>query len=359
MRKIFRCGIIGSGHIATEHARDMQRCGTLVPYALCDVDAGTLGAMGDEFGVPGERRFSDYRQLLELSDVDAVIICTPNASHFPITRDAIAHGKAYALEKPAAMTAAEAKLLVEATRAKALPNMVCFSYRYLPAAWYAKQLLDSGALGTLHHVYAQYIEGKNDNEHLPLLWRYQKELAGSGSLGDLGSHLIDLARWFVGEFDSVTGTSGIIIDKRRLLDGSGFGTVDTEDYFHFMGRMSGHVSAMFAFTKFAWGRKNAQRIEVYGSRGGLIYTLEKGVDRLSLCLGEVYGRSGDWTEVTLDRELPGQMETFYKLLCGHDTRIAADIYDGYMAQVVIDELLLSAETDTWRPIKRQEDGAGL
>ncbi len=131
------------------------------------------------------------------------------------------------------------------------------------------------------------LKEKDDNENIPLLWRYQKELAGSGSLGDLGSHMLDMMRYLVGDFNEVIGTSGIIIPKRQKLDGSGLGDVTTEDYFHAMATMENDISATMCFTKFAWEEKIHSVWKSTGSRGGLIYTLENGLrgsDHLKVCL---------------------------------------------------------------------------
>ena len=171
-----------------------------------------------------------------------VSICTPNVTHFSIAMDTVKSGKAYVLEKPVAMTLARSKRTLSGNKNAGLTNAVGFSYRYLPAVQKAKEIISSGALGKIHHVYAQYIEGKDDNENIPLLWRYQKELAGSGDLGDLGSHMLNMMHYLVGDFNEVIGTSGIIIPKRQKLDGSGLGDVTTEDYFHAMATMENDIS---------------------------------------------------------------------------------------------------------------------
>lgn len=345
-----RAGIIGGGNIAEYHIRDMIRGGRIIPWALCDVDAESLERTGDAYGIPAERRFTDYKALLALPEVDMVSICTPNVTHFEIAMEAVWHKKAYALEKPVAMTLAEARKLNDATVAAGLANTVCFSYRYLPAVYQAKKLVESGALGKIYHVYAQYIEGKEDNEHLPLLWRYQKELAGSGSLGDLGSHTLDMIRYLVGDVVQVSGCSGILVDKREKLDGSGLGKVTTEDYFHAMARMQDDISATMTFTKFAWGRKNAHRLEIYGNRGGMIFTLEKGIDKLHVCLGEELGDSGDWTKMTLDTNVKSQIDCFADQMLGIGNATPATITDGYKVQAIMEAMLAANSGKDWRNV---------
>lgn len=346
MNKI-RAGVIGGGAIAECHLRDMQKGNSIVPWAICDVNPVSLNRTGEAFGIPQERRFTDYKELLAQPDVDMVTICTPNVTHYEIALEAVKSGKPYALEKPVSMTLEEAEELNKTTAEMGLVNTVCFSYRYLPAVVQAKRIIESGALGKIHHVYAQYIEGKDDNENIPLLWRYQKELAGSGSLGDLGSHMLDMMRHLVGDFKTVTGTSGIVVPQRQKLDGSGLGTVTTEDWFHAMATMENGISATMAFTKFAWGRKNSQRLEIYGSQGGLIFSLEKGIDSLQVCLGEQLGLTGDWVNVTLERNIPSQMDSFGEILQGGSNATPADITDGYYIQAVMEAMLSAEANKTW------------
>lgn len=354
MQKL-RAGIIGSGGIAECHIRGMMECGKIEPYALCDINHDSLNRIGEKYSIPEQRRYSDYRELLACPQVDMVSICTPNATHYEIAMAVVKSGKPYALEKPIAMTLEQAKELNDATLTAGLANAVCFTYRFLPAVRKAKSLIESGTLGKIYHVYAQYIEGKDDNENIPLLWRYQKELAGSGSLGDLGSHMLDMMHHLVGEFVEVAGTSGIIVPKRQKLDGSGLGDVTTEDYFHALATMEGGVSATVAFTKFAFGRKNAHRLEIYGSKGGLIYTLENGLngfDHLYVCLGEELGRSGNWVDMTLcgydgQYNAPSQMECVAEIMNGREEKTAATITDGYYVQAVMEAMLRSAEDRVW------------
>ena len=156
--KEIRAGIIGLGDIAAGHINDMKRSGKIIPYALCDVNREALYRAGQKYGIPQERCYTDYKALLVRDDIDMVSICTPNITHYEIAMEAVSKGKAYALEKPAAMTLEEARKLKEATLAAGVANTVCFSYRYRPAVYKAKSIMESGMLGRIYHVYAQYIE---------------------------------------------------------------------------------------------------------------------------------------------------------------------------------------------------------
>ena len=152
--------------------------------------------------------------------------------------------------------------------------------------------------------------------------------------------MLDMMHYLVGDFNEVIGTSGIIIPKRQKLDGSGLGDVTTEDYFHAMATMENDISATMCFTKFAWGRKNSQRLEIYGSRGGLIYILENGLrgsDHLKVCLGNELALTGDWVDMNLKGfdgvyNTKSQMDCFAEKMLGIKNTIPADIEDGYYIQ---------------------------
>ena len=142
MKKI-KAGVIGGGNIAEFHLNDMVKNENIIPYALCDVNQESLDKTGDRYNIPKENRYIDYKELLARSDIDMVSICTPNVTHFSIAMDTVKSGKAYVLEKPVAMTLAEAKELYLATKNTGLTNAVGFSYRYLPAVQKAKEIISS------------------------------------------------------------------------------------------------------------------------------------------------------------------------------------------------------------------------
>lgn len=157
--QVIRIGSVGVGGIwSGVHEPGIRKSPNLELVAICDIDREKLDAVGEKYGIPAERRFTDYHDLIRCPDVDAVDICTSNDAHFEIAMAAIEAGKPYDLEKPITMTAAQAKQLAQATRVKALPNMVCFSYRFKAAARYARELIASGKIGRVYHVDMQYFQ---------------------------------------------------------------------------------------------------------------------------------------------------------------------------------------------------------
>ena len=215
--------------------------------------------MGDRLNIPHNRRFTDYRQLIACEDVDAVEICTPNHLHVPMALEAVRAAKAVEAEKPLS-TAYEhgAEKLFTAVKESDVPNMVCFSYRFKPAVRYAKHLMESGKLGKIINVTVEYLQSGVFIPGRRLEWRFVKEFAGSGTLGDLGIHLIDMARFLVGEFESVYAMSNTIVKERRKLDSEEMAPVLVDDITGFLARIHGGVIANFLVIKCAIGESNTR-----------------------------------------------------------------------------------------------------
>jgi predicted dehydrogenase len=201
-------------------------------------------------------------------------------------------------EKPLANTVAEAEAMAAAARAAAARGvyaMVAFNYRRVPAIAQAARWVAEGRLGTIRHVRAQYLQDWIVDPDFPLVWRLQKELAGSGALGDIGAHIIDTAQFITGQrLTRVSGLTETFITQRPVAgasaglsaeggdgDGGGgggggveMGQVDVDDAALFIGRLSGGAVASFEATRFATGRKNALRIEVNGSKASVAFDFE-------------------------------------------------------------------------------------
>ena len=337
--------VIGAGGIARKHLCELKDTKRLYAVGVCDIDASRAQAMAEEFGV--ERVYTDAEQAIADAGTEAVVICTTNRTHTPLARIAVRYKKPYLLEKPIAMSREEARVLYEETKAAGVKNVVGFSYRFYPALRYAKHIVDTGALGKIYHIYCQYTQGLP--EDTPRLWRYVKSEAATGTLGDLGSHMLDTARFLVGEFDSVAGHGGIFVHSRPAPDGSGqMLPVDTDDYFHLLARMENGAAATFAFSKFVYARQNFQRFEVYGSGGGLIYNQECGRDVIEFCSGEVYQKSHQYTALEIPDEFHmTQMQAFENVIFDGNGSGAADIYDGYRVQCLLDAAVESNERGTW------------
>jgi predicted dehydrogenase len=222
---------------------------------------------------------TDWRRLIQRDDVDIIDICTPGDSHAEIAIAALDAGKHVLCEKPLANTIEEAVAMTEAA-GRAYPGgaraMVGFNYRRVPAIALARRLVAEGRLGTIRHIRAQYLQDWIVDPEFPLVWRLDKEKAGSGALGDIGAHIIDAAQFVTG--DRLAGVSALLetfVKERPMADASaGRGEVTVDDAALFVGRMSSGALASFEATRFATGRKNALRLEINGSAGSLAFDLE-------------------------------------------------------------------------------------
>jgi predicted dehydrogenase len=235
---------------------------------------------------------TDWREVVDRDDIDVVDICTPGDSHHEIALAALAAGKHVLCEKPLANTVAEAEEMAAAAEqaaARGVWSSVGFNYRRVPALALAHRLIESGRLGEVRHIRAQYLQDWIVDPEFPLVWRLQKDKAGSGALGDIGAHVIDLAQFLTGQ--RLVGVSGLLetFVKQRPLpeaasglsassdggDGAAeYGDVTVDDAAVFFGRTDAGALAVFEATRFATGRKNAIRIEVSGSDGALAFDFE-------------------------------------------------------------------------------------
>ncbi|UOY01717.1 Gfo/Idh/MocA family protein [Blastococcus sp. PRF04-17] len=230
---------------------------------------------------------TDWRRVIERDDVGLVDVCTPGDTHAEIAIAALEAGKHVLCEKPLANTVAEAEAMAEAAAkaaAQGVRSMVGFTYRRVPAIGLARTLVADGRLGQIRHVRAQYLQDWIADPAAPMSWRLEKDKAGSGALGDIGAHIVDLTQYITGQ--TLTGVSALMetfVKERPLptetgrlggVGGSETGQVTVDDAALFLGRFSGGALASFEATRFALGRKNAIRIEVNGSAGSLAFDFE-------------------------------------------------------------------------------------
>jgi predicted dehydrogenase len=230
---------------------------------------------------------TDWREVIARDDIDIVDIVTPGDSHAEIAIAALEAGKHVLCEKPLANTVAEAEAMADAAAraaARGIRSMVGFTYRRVPAVTFLRDLIAQGAVGTIAQVRAAYRQDWLVDPEMPLAWRLQKEHAGSGALGDIGAHIIDMTQFVTGL--EVTAVSGVLdtIVKQRPLQGSGsglsgtaaagVGDVTVDDVAIFTGRLSTGALVSFEATRFATGRKNDLSIEVSGDKGALRFDLE-------------------------------------------------------------------------------------
>ncbi|MDI5938012.1 Predicted dehydrogenase [Micromonospora haikouensis] len=297
-----RVGMVGYAFMGAAHSqawRTVNRVYDLpaqVRMALvCGRDTGKVAEAADRLG--WEAHTTDWRRLVESDEIDVVDICTPGDSHAEIALAALAAGKHVLCEKPLANTVAEAREMAAAAvaaQAAGVRSMCGFTYRRVPAVTLMRQMVAEGRLGTIRHVRAAYLQDWIVDPQFPLVWRLQKDKAGSGALGDIGAHIIDMTQYVTGQ--RITGVSAItetFVKQRPLpaeysglaaqaagngaADGQGpdLGPVTVDDAAVFVARLDDGALATYEASRFATGRKNALRVEINGSLGTLVFDLER------------------------------------------------------------------------------------
>jgi predicted dehydrogenase len=299
-----RVGMVGYAFMGAAHSQawrtvnrvfDLPRQVSMV--AVAGRDAAAVGAAATRLGWAAAT--TDWRELIARDDIDVIDVCTPGDTHAEIAIAALAAGKHVLCEKPLANTVAEAESMVRAA-AMAHPSgvrvMCGFNYRRVPAVSLMRDMVAAGRLGDIRHVRAAYLQDWIIDPDFPLVWRLRKDKAGSGALGDIGAHIVDLTQFVTGQ--EITGVSAMtetFIRSRPVADGStglsaaaasassasangdglAHGAVTVDDAALFLARLSGGAIATYEATRFATGRRNAMRVEINGSLGSLAFDLER------------------------------------------------------------------------------------
>ena len=291
-RPALRVGMVGHAFMGRVHSHAWRSAARffdlpLAPQltAVCGRDQARVSEAAQLLG--WDTTETDWTRLVERDDIDLVDICTPGDSHAEIAIAALEAGKHVLCEKPLANSVEEAEAMTAAAEkasANGVRSMVGFTYRRVPAIALARQLVSEGRLGTLHHIRAQYLQDWIVDPEAPLSWRLDKAKAGSGALGDIGAHIVDLAQFITGDaIDRVSGRLRTFVEDRPLptehaglagTAGTDRGRVTVDDAATFLAEFRGGALGVFEATRFANGRKNAIRIEVNGSAGSLAFDFE-------------------------------------------------------------------------------------
>lgn len=213
---------------------------------------------------------TDYSELLARDDVDLVDICVPNRLHEEVVVAAAQAGKHIYCEKPLAMDVAQAQRMVAAVDQAGVKAQMTFNFRYFPAIIRAKQLMDEGFLGRIFSYRGRYYRASYIDPNKPLSWRLRKEIAGGGALFDLGSHILDLTHFLLGDFESVNATMETLIKERPITAGAASkAPVDVDDIAFLQTRMAGGILGTVEISRMGTGLTNDVGIEIYGDKGAL------------------------------------------------------------------------------------------
>ena len=242
--------------------------------AICGRNATAVAAAAKRFGYANH--YTNWQDMLVDDAVQLFDNGGPNDAHAEPTIAAAQAGKHILCEKPLGRTAEESKMMLDAVEKAGVKHMVAFNYRFVPAIRQIRNLIDSGALGRIYHWRASYLqEWIMPHFGTPMIWRLDKSIAGSGALGDLGAHVIDLAHYLVGDIKSVGALTKTFIRERPYADGSGMGVVDVDDAFVSVVEFENGAIGTIEATRFAAGRKNANTFEINGELGSIRFNLER------------------------------------------------------------------------------------
>lgn len=289
MRKL-NIALIGYGFMGRAHSNAWRQVGSFfdVPYepalkVICGRNEGELIKAANKFG--WQEHSTSWEEVVGREDIDVVDICAPGNMHLPIALAAAASKKIIFCEKPLANTVAEAKQMLEAARANGCVHMLCHNYRRAPAVALARELLGAGRIGEIYHYRGTYLQDWLVDPDFPRVWRLEKAKAGSGALGDLLSHSIDLARYLVGEITEVSGLLKTFVPERPLPQSRTMAPVEVDDAALSLVKFESGAVGTIEATRFATGRKNYNRFEINGSLGSIAFNLER-MNELELYVDE-------------------------------------------------------------------------
>jgi len=286
-----RVGMIGYKFMGKAHSNAYRSLPMFFPKALkpemkaiCGRNASAVQEAAEQLG--WNESVTDWRELIQRDDIDLIDINAPSDAHKEIAIAAAKAGKHIFCEKPLALTLADAREMLQAAEDAGVRHMVGFNYRFSPAVRLAKKLIDSGRLGQIYHFRAWFLQDWIMDPQFPLVWRLQKEVAGSGSHGDLGAHLIDLAHYLIGDMQEVIGMSETFIKERPIASemtglsakGSGDGPkgkVTVDDATLFLTRFENGALGSFEATRFAAGHRSTNAFEINGSLGSVKFDFER------------------------------------------------------------------------------------
>ncbi|HLY61701.1 MAG TPA: Gfo/Idh/MocA family oxidoreductase [Terriglobia bacterium] len=343
---------------------------------ICGRDRAGAEAAAKQFG--WEEVETDWRRVIERKDIDVIDISTPGNLHHEMGVAAARAGKHIICEKPLANTLADAKDMLRAVEKAGVKHMIMHNYRKIPAVAFAKKLIEDGKIGDMYHYHGAYLQDWIMDPDFPLVWRLEKKFAGSGALGDIGAHAIDLAHYLNSDIQSISSLVTTFIKERPLVGAGagswgakgskGKGRVTVDDDANFLARFKNGSVGVFESSRFCGGRRNYNTFQVYGSKGSLAFNLER-MNEL-----EFYDRTEDATYQGFKTIMvtegahpyvgnwwpPGHIigyeHTFVHaihdfLVCMEkDTMPSPNFKDGVKNQAVLDAVERSAKSAKWEKI---------
>ncbi|WP_458205045.1 Gfo/Idh/MocA family protein [Haladaptatus sp. NG-SE-30] len=359
-----KVGVLGYRFMGNAHANALARLPMFFPdapdverHVLIGRDEDALEEAADRLGFT--ETSTDWEEVVD--EVDVFYNLGPNFVHAEPSIAALNAGVPVLCEKPLAATLDDAERMADAAESAGVHTATAFNYRFIPAIQYAKGLIDDGVLGDIHHFRGRYLQDWLVDPDVPWSWRNDEELAGSGALGDLGAHTIDLARFLVGDVERVSGHCQTFVDERPVPDEDETRPVTVDDAYSAQAELEGGVMGTFEASRFATGHKNDHSIEIHGSEGSLKFSLER-LNELEVLRGDDRGYETvlvtDESDPYIDHWWPpghviGWEHTFvhenYEFLSAIDSgeEYHPNFADGLAVQRTLDAIEKSDERGEW------------
>ncbi len=384
MAKTLNVGMIGYKFMGKAHSNAYRQVARFFPEmetvpvmkALCGRDEAGVRKAAETFG--WQEYETDWRRLVARDDIDIIDIGAPGNMHAEIAVAAARAGKHVFCEKPLGNSAEEARRMLDAVEEAGVQSLVWFNYRANPAVAFAKKLIDDGAIGRIYHWRGLFLQDWLVNPSSPIGWRLKKEVAGSGSHGDLLAHCLDTARYLVGEITEVSGALETFVKQRPEMgtadDRMGgtasevMGEVTVDDASLSLARFANGALGTFEATRYASGRKNYNFFEINGSLGSVIFSAERPNELQIYTTDTRPGTHGFRTVSVTSGQDPytghywptahniGYEHTFISLLFDAFTALgkgespSPSFRDGYLNNVLLDTIAKSAETKKWESV---------
>ena len=387
MTKTLNVAMIGGGFMGKAHAMAYAAMpmffwpAPAIPHrkVVVDLTEGAAQDARDRFGF--DEASSDWKATVNRTDIDIVDICTPNNAHAEIAIEALKAGKHVLCEKPLASTLEESVAMVKAARASGATTMVAFNYRRTPAVALAKKFIEEGKIGDVINFRGTYLQDWSADPNGPLSWRFQKSIAGSGAVGDIGTHVVDMAHYLVGPIDTVQAITPTYVKTRPIQQGgvdklgasdkssdAERAPVDVDDEVMSMVRFKSGAIGSIEATRNAWGRNNFLTLEIHGTKGSILFNYERR-DELQVMFADDPGEARGFRTIYTGPAHPygeglwpipalgiGYGET--KIIECYDfckaivegTQPSPNFEEALLTEKVADALLRSGETGAWESI---------
>ncbi|MBB6671334.1 Gfo/Idh/MocA family protein [Cohnella nanjingensis] len=339
-----RVGLIGLGSMAQAHVRELEKLPRFRIAAICDVQEAALAEWGERLSVDRTHRHADYRGLIADEEVDAVVSITPNVLHADIMAVCLAANKPFLSEKPFTRTFAEAAELLARYDAHPVSALIGFGYRYTPAFRFAREMLAEGRIGAVRSFSMQYLQGWGAAVYnVPYVWRFDKAVTGTGTLGDLGAHMIDLAHYLFGPFEELSARLQTLIPERKSLSSDEMLEVEVDDFASFQARMTGGAAGIFQTSRNCIGSGNQLEVSIYGDLGTLHASTLAQEQVIWIRLDPDTGELSEQKLQVPSRARRALWEDFAEMLSGESADGLPDFRAGYENQKVLEAIVRSHE----------------